>query len=56
MDGLKRLFGNETKPVIFARNIGLNFTHFATPIKHYLTHYATGMHHNLPPLAKGRGI
>jgi Ubiquinone biosynthesis hydroxylase, UbiH/UbiF/VisC/COQ6 family len=56
VDGFKRLFGNRLGPVRFARNLGLNLTDAAIPLKHAIMRYATGLSGDLPKLAQGGGF
>ena len=52
MDGFKRLFGNDITPLRLVRNLGLNLTDAATPIKHLITRRALGTLGELPRLAR----
>lgn len=51
MDGFKRLFGSELAPVKWARNLGLNVTDKALPLKRFFMEYAMGDRGDLPKLA-----
>ncbi len=51
MDGFKRLFGNQTPPLQWARNSGLKLTDNLPPVKHLLMAYAMGERGDLPKLA-----
>lgn len=52
MDGFKRLFGNSLPPVRLLRNIGLNLTDAAGPLKHLIARRAMGLAGDLPRLAR----
>ncbi len=51
MDGFKRVFGNQTAPLQWARNTGLKLTDHLPPVKHLLMEYAMGERNDLPKLA-----
>ncbi|MFQ6021934.1 MAG: UbiH/UbiF/VisC/COQ6 family ubiquinone biosynthesis hydroxylase [Acidiferrobacterales bacterium] len=51
-DALKRLFGNSITLVERVRNIGLDLTNAAAPIKHMLMRRAAGLEGDLPMLAR----
>jgi 2-octaprenylphenol hydroxylase len=53
MDGFKRLFGNALPPVRLLRNLGLNLTEAAGPIKNGIARRAMGLAGDLPRLARG---
>ncbi len=53
MDGFKRLFGNTLPPVRLARNLGLNLTDAAGPLKNLIARRAMGLAGDLPRLARG---
>lgn len=55
MDGFKRLFGNSSPPVRLLRNIGLNLTDAAEPLKNLITRRAMGLAGDLPRLARVAG-
>ena len=55
MDGFKRLFGNPLPPVRLLRNIGLNLTNAAGPLKNLIARRAMGLEGDLPRLARGIG-
>lgn len=55
MDGFKRLFGNSLPPVRLLRNIGLNLTDAAGPLKHLIARRAMGLAGDLPRLARAAG-
>ena len=52
MDGFKRLFGTALPPVRLLRNIGLNLTDAAGPLKHLIARRAMGLDGDLPRLAQ----
>ena len=52
MDGFKRLFGNSLPPVRLLRNLGLNLTDAAGPLKNALARRAMGLEGDLPKLAR----
>ena len=52
MDGLKRLFGISLPPVPLLRNIGLNLTDAAGPLKNMIIRRAMGLVGDLPRLAR----
>lgn len=52
MDGFKRLFGASLPPVRLLRNIGLNLTDAAGPIKNLIARRAMGLEGDLPRLAR----
>lgn len=53
MDGFKRLFSNENKPLVKVRNFGLDLVHRLPPVKNALMRYGMGLDGDLPPLARG---
>ncbi|KAB2935575.1 MAG: UbiH/UbiF/VisC/COQ6 family ubiquinone biosynthesis hydroxylase [Candidatus Contendobacter sp.] len=55
MDGFKRLFGNTLPPVRLLRNIGLNLTDAAGPLKNLIARRAMGLAGDLPKLARTAG-
>jgi 2-octaprenylphenol hydroxylase len=55
MDGFKRLFGTSLPPVRLLRNIGLNLTDAAGPLKNLIARRAMGLEGDLPRLAGGVG-
>jgi len=55
MDGFKRLFGNTLPPVRLLRNVGLNLTDAAGPLKNLIARRAMGLAGDLPKLARGVG-
>ncbi|MCK7574758.1 MAG: hypothetical protein MZV65_01900 [Chromatiales bacterium] len=55
MDGFKRLFGTSSPPVRLLRNIGLNLTDAAGPLKNLIARRAMGLEGDLPRLAGGVG-
>ena len=52
MDGFKRLFSNDIPPLRLIRNLGLNLTDAAAPVKHVITRRALGILGELPKLAR----
>jgi len=52
MDGFKRLFGNSLPPVWLLRNLGLNLTDAAGPLKNLIARRAMGLEGDLPRLAR----
>ncbi|MDX1253090.1 MAG: UbiH/UbiF/VisC/COQ6 family ubiquinone biosynthesis hydroxylase [Gammaproteobacteria bacterium] len=52
MDGFKRLFGNDLVPLKLLRNIGLNLTNAATPVKNVIVRHAMGLSGDLPRMAR----
>lgn len=52
MDGFKRLFGATPPPVRLLRNLGLNLTDAAGPLKHRIARRAMGLDGDLPRLAR----
>ncbi|QQS54794.1 MAG: UbiH/UbiF/VisC/COQ6 family ubiquinone biosynthesis hydroxylase [Candidatus Competibacteraceae bacterium] len=52
MDGFKRLFGNPLPPVRLLRNLGLNLTDAAGPLKNRIARRAMGLEGDLPKLAR----
>ncbi len=52
MEGFKRLFSNEVKPLAFARNWGLEWMDKCKPIKNHIMARAMGLSGDLPVLAK----
>lgn len=55
MDGFKRLFGTSLPPVRLLRNVGLNLTDAAGPLKNLIARRAMGLAGDLPKLARGAG-
>jgi 2-polyprenylphenol 6-hydroxylase len=55
MDGFKRLFGTSLPPVRLLRNLGLNLTDAAGPLKNLIARRAMGLEGDLPRLARGIG-
>jgi 2-octaprenylphenol hydroxylase len=55
MDGFKRLFGASLPPVRLLRNIGLNLTDAAGPLKNLIARRAMGLAGDLPRLARSVG-
>lgn len=55
MDGFKRLFGQAPPPVRLLRNLGLNLTDAAGPLKHFIARRAMGLTGDLPRLARAAG-
>ena len=55
MDGFKRLFGNTLPPVRLLRNLGLNLTDAAGPLKNLIARRAMGLEGDLPRLARDVG-
>ena len=53
MDGFKRLFGSSLPPVRWLRNMGLNLTDMAGPVKDLIARRAMGLEGDLPRLARG---
>jgi 2-octaprenylphenol hydroxylase len=54
MDGFKRLFSNPLPPVQLLRNLGLNLTDAAGPLKNLIARRAMGLEGDLPRLARGQ--
>ena len=52
MDGFKRLFGSSLPPVRLLRNVGLNLTDAAGPLKNLIARQAMGLAGDLPRLAR----
>lgn len=52
-DGLKRLFGNSMAAVAQVRNLGLDVTDSARPVKNLFMRRAAGLEGDLPRLARG---
>lgn len=52
MDGFKRLFGSSLDPLRTVRNVGLNLTNAATPVKTQIMLHAMGLKGDLPRLAR----
>lgn len=52
MDGFKRLFGSALPPVRLLRNLGLNLTETAGPLKNLIARRAMGLAGDLPRLAR----
>jgi 2-octaprenylphenol hydroxylase len=52
MDGFKRLFSNPLPPVQLLRNLGLNLTDAAGPLKNLIARRAMGLEGDLPRLAR----
>lgn len=55
MDGFKRLFGASLPPVRLLRNVGLNLTDAAGPLKNLIARRAMGLEGDLPRLARAAG-
>jgi 2-octaprenylphenol hydroxylase len=55
LDSFKRLFGSSLPPVRWLRNLGLNLTDAAEPIKNLIASRAMGLVGDLPRLARGSG-
>lgn len=55
MDGFKRLFGASPLPVRLLRNIGLDLTDAAGPLKNLIARRAMGLTGDLPRLARDTG-
>jgi 2-octaprenylphenol hydroxylase len=53
MDGFKRLFGSSLPPLRWLRNLGLNLTDAAEPVKNLIARRAMGLEGDLPRLARG---
>jgi 2-octaprenylphenol hydroxylase len=53
LDGFKRLFGSSLPAVRWLRNIGMNLTDAAEPIKNQIARRAMGLTGDLPRLARG---
>ncbi len=54
-DGFKRLFGTGLTPVRLLRNLGLDLTDAAGPLKRMIVRRAMGVSGDLPRLARGHG-
>ncbi|MDH5547650.1 MAG: UbiH/UbiF/VisC/COQ6 family ubiquinone biosynthesis hydroxylase [Gammaproteobacteria bacterium] len=52
MDGFKRLFSNEIKPLSVLRNMGLNLANSVPPLKQLFIQQAMGMRRDLPKLVR----
>ena len=52
MDGFKRLFGTEARPLRLLRNVGLGLVDRAGPLKRAIIEHAMGLSGDLPPLAR----
>ncbi|EDN66989.1 Ubiquinone biosynthesis hydroxylase, UbiH/UbiF/VisC/COQ6 family [Beggiatoa sp. PS] len=52
MEGFKQLFGRQSNLLTLARNVGLNLTDSATPLKQVIMQYAMGLKGDLPFLAQ----
>ena len=52
-DGFKRLFGTDLTPVRLLRNLGLDLTDAAGPLKRLIVRRAMGITGELPRLARG---
>ncbi len=52
MDGFKRLFSNDFKPLRWLRSRGLAFTHRLPPIKNLIMRHAMGLTGDLPKIAR----
>lgn len=55
MDSFKRLFGTSLPPIALLRNLGLNLTNAAGPIKNQIARQAMGLAGDLPRLARAAG-
>lgn len=55
MDGFKQLFGSTLPPVRWLRNLGLNVTDAAGPLKHHIARQAMGLVGDLPKSARAGG-
>ena len=55
MDGFKRLFGTSLPPARLLRNLGLNLTDAAGPLKNRIARRAMGLEGDLPKLARAAG-
>ncbi|MDH5219042.1 MAG: FAD-dependent monooxygenase, partial [Gammaproteobacteria bacterium] len=53
MDGFKRLFSNEIKPLSLLRNMGLNVANTFKPLKDIFVSQAMGSSRDLPRLSRG---
>lgn len=53
MSGFKNLFGQENSAMVWARNLGLNLTDKAEPVKNLFIKKAMGLIGDIPPLARG---
>jgi 2-octaprenylphenol hydroxylase len=56
MDSFNWLFSNSLMPLHWVRNIGLELTDAAAPVKHQFMRYAMGRAGDLPRLARGLSI
>ncbi|MBD3610466.1 MAG: UbiH/UbiF/VisC/COQ6 family ubiquinone biosynthesis hydroxylase [Gammaproteobacteria bacterium] len=56
MDGFKRLFSNNNKPLQLLRNMGISLTNRLVPLKNTIIRQAMGLSGKLPALAKRRVI
>lgn len=53
MSGFKNLFGTENSAMVWARNLGLNLTDKAEPVKNLFIKKAMGLIGDIPSLARG---
>jgi len=53
MDGFKRLFSNDSKPLSLLRNVGLTLANKAGPIKNLMVRRAMGIGGDLPKMTQG---
>jgi 2-polyprenylphenol 6-hydroxylase len=53
MEGFRLLFGHQTLPLRYMRNLGLSLTDAAAPVKRQLIRYAMGLSGERPRLARG---
>ena len=56
MDGFKRLFSNEIKPLTLLRNMGLNVANTFKPLKDIFVRQAMGSSRDLPRLSRGKPL
>jgi 2-octaprenylphenol hydroxylase len=56
MEAFKQLFGTQTAPLVWARNMGLALADRATPVKHLMMRYAMDRAGELPRLARGLAL
>ncbi len=52
MEGFHFLFGQDSAPVVLARNLGLSLSHRATPLKNHFMRHAMGLSRELPALSR----
>ncbi len=53
MDGFKRLFSNNSKPLSLLRNVGLTLANNSGPLKHMMVRRAMGIGGDMPKMTQG---